>query len=139
MVSLGVRELFIRSYQPPDLSTEVDPGSCSITVSALPYNHDEKRLMVILRLESGIEAKESEVPYAMRIELIGLFEVDETRFKVEHLEDWAKRGAPIVMFPFLREQAFGLSLRCGFKPLMLPLIEVPTFKTEKPKKKSRTR
>lgn len=137
MVSLGVRELFIKSNRPPDLSLGIDPQACSINVSTTPYSKKEKRFLVILKLESGMGDDKAEAPYAMRIELIGTFEVDEAGFKVEHVADWAMKGAPLVMFPYLREQALGLSLRCGFRPLMLPLLQVQTFTIEKPKRRAK--
>jgi len=138
LVSLGVRELFIGSNVTPDATISVEPDSCSITVASTPYDSKGKRILVSLKLEVGRETgKRPEVPYSMRIELIGIFEVDEAQFLVEHVDDWAMRGAPLVLYPYLREHAFGLSSRCGFKPLLLPLVEVPTFKVEKPKKPSK--
>ncbi len=127
LINLGVRELFIQSNRPPDLTVTAEPDACSIKVTSTPYDSKEKHIMVSLKLELGIGPDESKLPYAMRIELIGVFEVDDTRFAVEHVADWAMRGAPIVLYPYLREHAFGLSSRCGFKPLLLPLLEVPTF------------
>jgi len=133
LVNFGVKELFIRSNRPPDVTISAEPGECSIGISSTPYDSKEKKILVSLRLESGVEADKSKVPYSMRIEIIGIFEVDEAQFPVEHISDWAMKGAPLILFPYLREHAFGLSSRCGFKPLVLPLLEVPTFKIEKPK------
>ncbi|MEI8183848.1 MAG: protein-export chaperone SecB [Desulfomonile sp.] len=133
LVTLGVKELFIRSNVPPDMAVGAIAEKCSLKVSSTSYNKKEKKILVSLTLESGIDTKETEAPYAMKIELVGIFEVDETRFSAEHIPDWAMRGAPLILFPYLREHAFGLSSRCGFKPLLLPLLEVPTFKIDKPK------
>jgi len=133
LVNLGVKELFMRPNRPPDVTVTVDPKDCSIKVYSTPYDSKAKTIAVSLKLESGIEADKSKAPYAMKIELIGIFEVDEKQFPVEHVSEWAMTGAPFILFPYLREHAFGLSTRCGFKPLLLPLLEVPTFKIEKPK------
>ncbi|MFA6221450.1 MAG: protein-export chaperone SecB [Desulfomonilaceae bacterium] len=136
LIKFGVRELFIQSNIPPDVNVTADPDSCDIRTSSSPYDSKTKRIMVSIGLKLGVEKDKSEVPYTMRIELIGIFEVDESRFSPEHVPDWAKKGAPLILFPYLREHAFGLSSRCGFKPLLLPLLEVPTFKIEeKPKRK----
>jgi preprotein translocase subunit SecB len=131
LVNLGVRELYIHSNRPPDVNIGAEPGECSMKISTTPYNSKDKRIAVVLTLESGIGADQSKAPYAMRIELVGIFEVDEAEFPIKHTSHWAKNNAPLVLYPYLREHAFGLSLRCGFKPLLLPLLEVPTFKIDK--------
>ncbi len=136
LVNLGVRELFIESHQAPDPNVGAVPEECSIQISSSPYDSSNKRLIVSLRLESGVKADPTKTPYAMRIELVGVFQVDDTQFSVEHVDDWARNGAPLVMFPFLREHAYSLSLRCGFRPMLLPLLDVPTFTTGKPRSRA---
>jgi preprotein translocase subunit SecB len=37
------------------------------------------------------------------------------------------KNAPAILFPFLREQAYALSIRCGFPPFILPLIQLPSI------------
>ena len=95
------------------------------------YDQDEKEIGVSAKIESGFDDEESQ-PYSIRIEIVGSFRVDEDRFDVGDLEDWARRNAPLILFPYLREHAYALSSRCGFDPLILPLMEVPTFR--KPRK-----
>jgi preprotein translocase subunit SecB len=137
LVDLGVRELFIEAHVQPDVSIVAELASCSITVSHMPYDTEQKRIVVSLKLDLGSEEGKPKAPYSMRIELIGIFEVDEDKFPVEQIEDWAIKGAPLVLYPYLREHAFGLSSRCGFSPLLLPLVVVPTFKIEKTVKPTR--
>jgi preprotein translocase subunit SecB len=131
LVNLGVKELFLRSNRPPEVSVGPEPEHCSINVSSSSYDSELKRIAVSLKLESGIGADQTKAPYAMKIELVGIFEVDEAGFSVEHISSWAMNNAPLIMFPYLREHAYSLSSRCGFRPLLLPLLEVPTFKLEK--------
>jgi len=133
IVDFGVKELFIRSYRSPDVTVGAKIEECSIRTAARPYDSKGKTIAVSLILESGVDADKRKVPYAMKIEILGIFGVDESRFPVEHISDWATNNAPLILYPYLREHAFGLSSRCGFKPLVLPLLEVPTFKIEKPK------
>jgi len=136
LVNLGIRELFIHANVPPDATITTELDAFTITVSTPGYDPKAKQIAVFVKLELGTDAKES-TPYSMRIELAGFFEVDETRFPVQHLSDWARRGAPFILYPYLREHAFGLSSRCGFKPLLLPLIEVPVDKNKKPTTKTK--
>lgn len=133
LLDIGVRELYIRSNVVPSITVGAEPQECTIKVSKSFYSQKRKRVVVSLMLEVGTDQDESKAPYSMRIELTGIFEVKGTEFTAEQVTDWANRGAPYVLFPYLREHAYGLSARCGFMPLILPLVEVPTFKVEKPK------
>jgi len=63
----------------------------------------------------------------MRIELSGEFEIDENQFDKKYINDWAMKNAPAILFPFLREQAYALSIRCGFPPFIIPLIQLPSI------------
>jgi len=133
---LGVRELSIRSYDPPGNTVSARAENASLKVIC-PDNFDPAvgafSVSVVLEIGSEQEPEvptEGTEPYYMRIELRGFFSVDTSKFAAEHVADWAQRGAMFVLYPFLREHAFGLSSRAGFKPLLLPLLQVPTFKTE---------
>lgn len=138
LLHLGVKGLYIRSNRPPDMNTTINPEDPTIKISTSPYDEKQKKIAVSITLETGMDTKKTQAPYAMKIELVGIFTVDEARFAPKNVPDWAKRGAPMILFPYLREHAFGLSSRCGFKPLLLPLLEVPTFKIDKPKRKKAT-
>ena len=70
----------------------------------------------------------------MRVIIGGVFKVDETKFAKTHIEDWANRNAPIILYPYLREQAYALTIRCGYPGLIIPLLTVPTIKVVAPKK-----
>ena len=98
-----------------------------------PLLHDTANHRIVvgitLELKEG-EEKESELPYFLKVELAALFEVDESKFDKEHIYDWARRNAPFILFPYLREEAYALTIRAGYKPLILPLLEVPTFQSE---------
>ncbi len=133
LTSLGVRELSIISNVAPDADIEANVSTCSIKIGSTNYDNKDKTIAVSLRLEVGTGNEETEAPFIMKIELVGFFEVDESRFLVEHVSDWAFKNAPFILFPYLREHAFGLSARCGFKPMLLPLLEVQTFKIDKPR------
>lgn len=99
------------------------------------YNSENKIISVMVKFE--IEEAKGEVvkqpPFIMLVELQAHFKVDESMFPVDKIDDWAKRNAPIVLYPFLRERVYALTIQAGFKPLLLPLVEVPTFKIEQSK------
>jgi len=129
LISVNVKELYIKPNVSPDISVGVAEGNvCSISVGHSEYNTENHTIVTFIKLEIGEEGKESNTPFNLKIELVATFEVDETRFAVEHLTDFARWNAPFIMMPYLREHAFSLSSKCGFKPIILPLTEVPTNK-----------
>ncbi|KIH76259.1 preprotein translocase subunit SecB [Geoalkalibacter ferrihydriticus] len=125
-----VKELFISANGPPSEDKGVEGGRFSLMVGHSEYDEEDKEISVSLKLEVGFEEdeKENSAPFSMRIEIVGNFKVDESEFPVEHIDHWAQRNAPLILFPYLREHAYSLTARCGFKPMLLPLLEVPTFK-----------
>ena len=58
------------------------------------------------------------------------------KFSVEQLPSWAKVNAPMILFPFLREQVYALTARCGYNPIILPMIHVPTIRLEQVEKQT---
>lgn len=61
-------------------------------------------------------------PFEIEVELSGQFDVDYSEFDFEDLPRWAEVNAPMLLFPYVREQVYGLALRAGVKGMMLPLI-----------------
>lgn len=125
LTSVNVVELFIRTNMIADGDAAEEPD-LSLKSGHGEYDEENKTIQVGLQLEYGME-EEPKTPYSMRIELFGDFEVDEERFDKEHIGHWAKRNAPLILFPFLREHAYAIAIRCGFEPLILPLLQVPTL------------
>jgi preprotein translocase subunit SecB len=131
LANLGVKELSIRAHVPPEGGdVKIGLKDCSIIAGHGDYDVQEKTIAVSLRLEAG--GKEDDL-VTIKIELMGLFIVDEKRFPINRISEWASRNAPVILYPFLREHTYALTARCGFRPLTLPLVVVPTFKIDKPK------
>jgi len=126
LLSINVRELYIRvNYEPKDFEKEKQQP-ISLYTEHNPYDEKNHTIKVSLRLDYGMEDK-PKTPFSMRIDLFGEFIIDESKFSKEHIDDWAKKNAQFILFPYLREHAYSLSIRCGLPPAMLPLTEVPTF------------
>ncbi|MEZ9316501.1 protein-export chaperone SecB [Vibrio lentus] len=77
------------------------------------------------------EEDSKEAPFNMEVELVGLFSVDESSFNVEHIDSFARRNAPLVIYPYLREHVYSLTSRAGYDSTLLPLFEVPAFRLQK--------
>jgi len=131
LTSIEVLELFIRKNVSFDKDINMNKQDVIISHGQSEYDEENNTVHVGIKLEYGME-EEPETPFSMRVELVGNFQVDEKRFKKHHVADWAKRNAHVILYPFLREHAFGLTLRCDLPPVILPLVVVPTFTVEKP-------
>ncbi len=131
--SVNVVELSIKMKEPVHKDLEIDLSHMSFTVARTEYDNDNKTIMVglICDLKDSEESEKINLPFSLRVELFGAFSVDEKRFDLAHINDWAERNAPFILYPYLREQVYSLTMRCGIPPVNVPLVEVPTFKRAK--------
>lgn len=129
LVHLKVTKLFIEPNLDVKQDLETDTGKFSLVTGHGDYDEEDK--IITVSTGAKISSEDGDNPFDLDIELLGIFEVDEDRFPLIHIEDWAKRNAPIILYPYLREHVYSLTTRCGFTGALLPLLEVPTFKIEK--------
>jgi preprotein translocase subunit SecB len=134
LISINIDELFIKVKKHPQ-SEDLTLGSEEFKLRTGRSKYDEENhiIQVGVKLEIGGE-EDQKSPFDLRIAISGVFQVDETKFEKAHLDDWAKQNAPIILYPYLREQAYALTARCGFPGIILPLLQVPTFQIEPGKK-----
>jgi Preprotein translocase subunit SecB len=127
--AIFVRELHIIAHVPPELASELQVPEYSLQVGNSAFDAKQKLIGVGVNVKIGepTPVEGNQTPYYLKAEILGQFEVDETLFPVEKLNDWASKNAPMILFPYLREQLYALTLRAGFNPLILPLFQVPTF------------
>jgi len=134
LISINIEELFIKVKKSPQ-SAELTPGSEEFNLRTGRSEYDEENHIIQVGIKLEIKGKEGqENPFDMRVIISGVFKVDETKFEKANLDDFANRNAPIILYPYLREQAYALTIRCGFPGIILPLLTVPIFKLETPKK-----
>ncbi|WP_342049932.1 MULTISPECIES: protein-export chaperone SecB [unclassified Cupriavidus] len=144
LVDLRVEHLSITAHVEVDRSEE--PGAFSFETASNEYDPEESQIRVRARIRIGLtdEAEDDsdlgepdpEAPYVMVVSLVGIFQVDAERFPIEHIDHWAKRNAPLILYPYLREHALSLSVRAGFPQMLLPLLEMPSFRILPPAKAS---
>ncbi|HKP38178.1 MAG TPA: protein-export chaperone SecB [Pyrinomonadaceae bacterium] len=140
-VHIGPRELYIKANEPPSESLGMEGSDCDFVVGHSDYDPSEKVIKIAIKAEAGRsqrsseggpESKEVETkdlpPFHLRIEMVGIFAVDDTMFPADRIYEWANNNALFIMYPYLREHVFALTVRAGFKPLLLPLVEVPLFR-----------
>ncbi|WP_092274776.1 protein-export chaperone SecB [Pseudomonas prosekii] len=129
--NITVDELYIKTLDRESFVDKDFPRDFSLTVSRSEYDPEEK--IISVRLEMNIEPESGAVdrPYEMRIKIAGHFEVDEEKFPIEHINNFAENNAPVILIPYIREQAYSLSIRAGVDPVIFPLVQVPVFRIVK--------
>jgi hypothetical protein len=135
---IAPKELHIRTHVPPTLSLVYDGTDFDLDVGHSDYFPDEKRIQISTRVRIGTPEPEVDAeggikgnPFFLNVELVGMFEVDDSQFQAERIYEWATTNAMYIMYPYLREHVFALTSRAGFTPLLMPLVEVPLFKVGK--------
>jgi preprotein translocase subunit SecB len=123
--SLKVLELSIKVIPEHDQHQLPDIGKFSLFHGHSEYVQTEKAIAVKIGVEIG--RKVEATPFELRVEILGLFEVDDEKFPLKSIHSWAKQNAPLILYPYLREQVFNLASRAGFEGILLPLFQVPTF------------
>jgi len=122
---MGVRELYIKANVLPSEKIQLEDPEPVLSLGHTKYNEAQKTIRIGIKLEMGNDKEGS--PFHLRIQLFGEFQVDETKFPIDRLSEWASKNALYIFHPFLREHVFALTSRCGFSPLLLQLLEVPTI------------
>lgn len=130
LVKVNIVELFIRSNQPPDELTGIDELNIPFLVGHSNFDDESRQIAVMVKIEIGNDdEKNIKYPFSLRVEIVGEFKIDEN-FPVKHIDNWARRNAPFILMPYLREHIYALTSKCGFKPVILPLLEVPTLTSD---------
>lgn len=138
--ALQVLKLGIEVHNPKVvLRDDFELGEFSIENGRSDFDEDASTINVRMRIRAGRFAAEGESDperkalfeadaISLVVEVAGVFSVDVTQFPAEYIHDWAEKNAPLVIYPYVREQVYGLSSRVGIKAVLLPLLEIPTFK-----------
>ncbi|WP_053140630.1 protein-export chaperone SecB [Erwinia billingiae] len=114
-------------------------GDFSIETGRSDFNHETSSINVRMRVRMGHflmgdmkghekEDDSSAEPISLVAEVGGVFNINTEEFPEQHIHHWAETNAPLILYPYLREQVYGLSTRVGIKQVLLPLLEIPTFK-----------
>ncbi|WP_163349567.1 protein-export chaperone SecB [Desulfovibrio sp. JC010] len=129
LVSVGVKKLEAEAFAFPEPNVQADGDSFSFEFGHSEFDKEERSISVGVNIEIGTEkCNQENPPFALKVELIGHFEVDTEQFDIEHIDHWARHNAPLLLYPYLREHAFALSARLGFTPVLLPLLQIPSSK-----------
>lgn len=128
LLEVKVRELGIKQTKPLNLE-DIDGFFFNIQTGHSKYINNQMSVGMIVTGSMPV-AEGEESPLSIIVDLFGIFHVDEEVFDVNMLNRWASENAPMILFPFVRENIYALAIRCGISGLMLPLISVPTLATK---------
>jgi preprotein translocase subunit SecB len=130
LTAIKVTELFIKIHRPID-AKQIEEQEVAVAHTHKKYDSEKHSIEVLAKVETGME-KDTKSAISMKIGLLAKFIVDESRFSKDHIDDWAKRNSIFILMPYLRENAYALTVRCGLPPAILPLLQVPTSRAISP-------
>lgn len=132
LLNVQVEELSIKALDRVSFADKEYPKTFDYTVGRTDFNEETKQIAV--KVDLSIKPDEDETidrPFSLLVSVSAHFSVDTEVFPMDKIYNWAMHNAPIVILPYVREHVYSLSLRAGFEPVMLPLVEVPTVKIVK--------
>ena len=124
LVAVQPLVLSISAHADPDDMKDFE-GVVKLESTHTEYDELNKIIQVKVR---ALIPRELDLPLSLHVEIAGVFQVDEDRFSKDNVDAWATRNAPYLLYPFLREQIFSLSVRIGATGIIVPLFEIPTFR-----------
>lgn len=138
--ALQILRLNIEVHDPARaMSDDYELAEYALETGRSDYNRDDSTIHVMMRVRYGRFAIDEELspsrkvefenqPVSFLVEVGGIFDVDATVFPLNQVERFAEHNAPLIIYPYVREQVYGLCTRVGIKTLLLPLFEVPTYR-----------
>lgn len=103
-------------------------------------NFDDQNNLIAVKVDLEIKPEDEGIidrPFSLKVSVSAQFSVDVTKFPIDKIYIWAENNAPIVILPYVREHVYMLTMRSGFDPVILPLVEVPTIKVVQPEQDKR--
>lgn len=122
LIRVDTWEVQYKAFRMSDPS--VDNETFELGFGRSEWRESDRTIDAVVTFESG--KKEGGSNYYLRIEVRGRFSVTTSKYSAEQIQRWAERQAPVVLMPFLREQVYSFTIRTGFKPVLVPMVQVPT-------------
>lgn len=125
LVDIKVLELYIKSVKHVENEDLPEEGEFGFYHAHTALDDSDNTIAV----KMGVKIDEEDgAPFTLKVELLGIFEVDVEKFSIDDLESWARKNAPLILYPYIREHVYSLTIRSGIEGILLPLFVVPTFK-----------
>ena len=129
-----VKELFIRINNPSE-PRNLDENQFQIGIGHSDFDEKDSTidigLLVTIGNPDSSGDSEKDTKFDLKVHLLAKFLIDKNSFPIDKIDHWAEHNAPLILYPYLREHVHGLSVRAGIDPILLPLMELPTFSINK--------
>lgn len=140
---VAARELFLKLYRPLERNESLPEKDVRIESAASAYDPASRTVQVSVQATLGEDAEPTPERLAallaadapvlrLKVLLVGQFKVDDAIFPLAELDEWTALGAPLTLYPYLREEVSALTARCAARPLVLPLLQAPTIRPAAP-------
>jgi len=128
---IAVRELHFVAHRPPSPSDRIDQSSVRITKKVGPFNAETKLIQITLIAELGFDAESTAPapPFSVKVAITAEFCIGDA-FPRDKIAQWAATNSAFVIFPYLRERLYYITVQAGYPPICLPLLQIPSFKVE---------
>jgi preprotein translocase subunit SecB len=111
-----------------------------LTVVVSKFDPADATLQVSITFASKPEETENQpFDYSLKITVHGEFQADLPKLQEsgliwgdEEFRKWGSKNGALVLMPFLRETVHTFTQKTGFKPFIVPMIEVAAFQVKPP-------
>jgi hypothetical protein len=131
---VGVRELVFQAFAPGSIAQTYPDPLLNIQQYVAPYDNTTRAIVFGCIVSTKITQPPQDVakyladgntPYLLRVNLVAqLIKPDET--SEESFERWVVLNGIYLIYPYVREHVYSLTVRAGFRPAILPFLTVPT-------------
>lgn len=140
--------VFVANENPMSLAAEDIQKAISVPIAVkISANVGDGRATVVslLSLAVGTEEAHPEIPekqpvepvvaheparpyYALEVATTAGFHFDPKEMSEADVREWCHKGSFFVLMPYLRDLVARITRESGFPVVLLPLLEVPTFR-----------
>lgn len=135
LVNIGVGEIHCTSSGFP-LSSVCPIESYNLSIGHSDYEPASGKIQITVNFESIDDASKETIntDFKLVVRIHGEFEAidDKDTFDTEKMGKWASTNGIAILLPFLRDIIYTLTSKSGYKPFILPLMEIPMWGATKP-------
>ncbi len=107
-------------------------GNRATVVASVEASFEQGREVLGTERQQREVASESlgqyEDPYQLEVEVVAGFLFDPSEISEDEVDKWCKLGSFFVLAPYVRDVIARVTRESGFPEILLPLLEVPTFR-----------
>ncbi len=129
---LGVLEMEFHSKRFGNPSEEL-MDDVKLGVGVGKFDANQKRIQVFLSASASNDNDGAD--FDLKVTIVGEFVVtneDDLPFPIENIPNWAEKDGSALLLPSMRLLLSDITMKTGYRPFVLPLVEVARFKVNPP-------